>query len=108
MVRMIHDWFAADGITVQPVMEMNADETTKMLVAAGFGASIRPSSSEHAPGPDGYDIRPLKPPLMWKLATITRRDKPADRALTIMREALMTLGGKKPPARKSKQKVKRA
>lgn len=92
---------------MQPALEMNADETTKTLVAAGFGASIRPSSSVQAPGPDDYAVRPLKPPLMWTLAMIQRRDKPADRALTIMREALMTLGEKTPTARKSKPKAKR-
>ena len=107
LARRIYDWFAAAGVSVQPVMEMNADETTKTLVAAGFGASIRPASSVHAPGPDGYAVRPLKPPLMWSLAMIQRRDKRAARALTLMREALMTLGGRKPPARKSKPKAKR-
>lgn len=106
LARMIHAWFAAGGVTVQPVMEMNADETSKTLVAAGFGASIRPSSSAHGPGPEGYTSRPLKPPLMWKLAMIQRHDKVADKALTIVREALAALGGKKSPARKVKAKAK--
>lgn len=106
MARKIHDWLAAGGVRGQPVMEMNADETTKMPVAAGFGASIRPSSSVHAPGPDGYAVRPLKPPLMWKLAMIQRRDKPADRALTIVRAALAT-HGESAPQKKSRARKRR-
>jgi DNA-binding transcriptional LysR family regulator len=97
---VIHAWFADGGVAVKPAMEMNADETTKSLVAAGFGASIRPASSVNH-GEHAYAIRPLKPPLMWQLAMIQRRDKQADAALTMMREALKKLGGERRVDKKS-------
>ncbi len=89
---LIMGWLAGDGAEVRPAMELDNLEAVRRMVAAGLGASIVPAavvSEPHA----GSDIvaRPLEPALTRTLVLAQRRDKPSDRALAHVREALLSL-----------------
>lgn len=90
--RIGRRWLQAAGFDGRPVMEIDNMEAIKQLVAAGLGASIVPSSAlEGVHTKQAYVARPLSPPVARTLAVIQRRDKPDDKALRIVREALLTL-----------------
>jgi DNA-binding transcriptional LysR family regulator len=73
-------------------MELDMIEAIKSIVAAGLGASILPFESVmRRPVPEGMMARPLSPPIYRRLSLIQRRDKEADRALGLVREALLEL-----------------
>jgi DNA-binding transcriptional LysR family regulator len=89
--QLFRDWQAAQGVTQSPAMEIDNVEAIKGLVAAGLGVSVMLSEAVGRPVPDGIAVRRLTPPLTRTLALVQRRDKPADPALTLAREAILTL-----------------
>ena len=94
--RIGRRWLQAAGFDGRPVMEIDNMEAIKQLVAAGLGASIVPSSAlKDGHAGKAYIARPLSPPAARTLAVIQRRDKPDDKALGIVREALLSLRNEK-------------
>jgi DNA-binding transcriptional LysR family regulator len=90
--RIGRGWLQDAGFDARAAMEIDNMEAIKQLVAAGLGASIVPSSALQ----DGRTsktcfARPLNPPIARTLAVIQRRHKPDDKALSIVREALLSL-----------------
>jgi DNA-binding transcriptional LysR family regulator len=71
-------------------MTLSAIEAVKIVVSAGMGMSIVPAMAVAHPGAD-LVVRAIDPPLTRTLAIIQHRNKPDDRALRIVRDALMEL-----------------
>lgn len=98
--RIGRRWLQAAGFDGRPAMEIDNMEAIKQLVAAGLGASIVPTSALNRGGSErSYVARPLSPAVERTLAVIRRRDKPDDKALSVVRDALLSLrdtsGGRK-------------
>lgn len=92
MHRITVDWFAAQGVTPKPVMQLGNSEAIKAFVAAGLGVAILPIERPDDPLLMGRTaIRALDPPLQRKLGIVMRRDKVLTRALSVVRQALQTL-----------------
>jgi DNA-binding transcriptional LysR family regulator len=90
--RLTQNWMRAAGLDTRPVMEIDNIEAIKPLVAANLGTSVLPSAAmRDRRATPGIIARPLKPALARTLALIRRRDKPEDPALSVVREALLTL-----------------
>lgn len=97
MSRIVRDWFAAAENAPRPAMEVGDIHAIKTLVAAGVGASVLPMDALGFEARRGeLQVRPLLPPARYSIGLVQRRDKPADPAFTIMRAALLTLGGAAP------------
>jgi DNA-binding transcriptional LysR family regulator len=64
-------------------------EAMKAVVSLGLGISIVPDVAVAEPVPN-IVVRPLKPQIPFTLALLERRDKPSDRALKIVRDALLS------------------
>ena len=85
-------WFAAAGVQPRPAMEINDAAALKSLVAAGLGAAVLPIERADDPFLAGQVLlRPLNSPLVRTDALVQRRDKPVDVALSLVREALLSL-----------------
>ncbi|WP_132979684.1 LysR family transcriptional regulator [Pigmentiphaga sp. D-2] len=94
--RLIDEWFARAGCRVKPVMELGSVEAIKEMVAAGLGWSILPGLAVAPPGRrGGLDVIRLAPGLERTLAWVMRRDKPLNRALGLVSEAVLGLRGRK-------------
>ncbi len=89
--RIGRRWLQAAGYDERPAMEIDNMEAIKQLVSAGLGAAIVPASALSGGASANYTARPLSPPAMRKLALIERRNKPDNKALHIVREALLSL-----------------
>jgi DNA-binding transcriptional LysR family regulator len=89
---LIDDWFRQAGLRPAPVMDLGSVEAIKGMVAAGLGCSVVPGMAvaEHAPG---LKVHRLSPRLQRTLALIIRRDKPVNRALRQVIEALQARAG---------------
>jgi DNA-binding transcriptional LysR family regulator len=90
---LIIGWLSAGSSDPRPAMELDNLEAIKRMVAAGLGASIVPEAAiADATDKSCLAQRPLKPSLTRTLALVQRRDKPADAAFDIVRQALLALG----------------
>jgi DNA-binding transcriptional LysR family regulator len=90
--KMVREWLTDAGAPPRPAMELDMIEAIKSIVAAGLGVSILPFESVmRRPMPEGMTARPLSPPIYRRLGLIQRRDKEADRALGLVRQALLEL-----------------
>ncbi len=89
---LIVGWLSAGSADPRPAMELDNLEAIKRMVASGLGVSIVPEAAiADATDRSSLAQRPLKPPLTRTLALVQRRDKPADAALDIVRQALLAL-----------------
>ena len=88
--ELIDQWLAAGGGAPQSLMRLSAIEAVKIVVAAGLGVSIVPEMVVARSALDVI-VRPLNPPLTRTLALIQHRSKHDDRALQIVRNALLEL-----------------
>ncbi|TDV72826.1 LysR family transcriptional regulator [Pseudomonas sp. LP_7_YM] len=89
---LIDEWFLLAGLRVKPVMELGSIEAIKEMVAAGLGYSIVPYLSVAAAHHRrGLRIQPLTPSLTRTLGIVLRQDKPVNKALRQVLEALQTL-----------------
>ncbi|ALM87371.1 LysR family transcriptional regulator [Bordetella sp. N] len=87
--RLIDHWFAQDGVTARPVMELGSIEAIKEMVAAGLGSSLVPAmavarakaSGRDAAQGDRWHCHATEAPLRRGLALVLRQDKPMTRAL---------------------------
>jgi DNA-binding transcriptional LysR family regulator len=97
---LIFEWLSEGGAEPRPAMELDNLEAVKRMVTAGLGASIVPAAAISKPELEaGLVARPLEPELTRTLALVLRRDKPADPALQVVRQAIMSLADP-PPRRK--------
>lgn len=84
---LIDNWFRTAELRIQPVMELGSIEAIKGMVASGLGCSIVPRMAMSG-GERSVQVARLAPRLGRKLAIIMRRDKPVNRALRQVVEAL--------------------
>ncbi|WOI47634.1 LysR family transcriptional regulator [Acidovorax sp. BLS4] len=93
---IVDDWLSAGGTlpTPAPVMEFDSVEAIKAMVAAGLGCGILPrmALSGHSRRHEDLELRPLDPPLYRIQALITRHDKPMNRGLQKVIEAIVEGG----------------
>lgn len=83
-------WLAGQmPLSKQPRL-LGTVEAMKAVVSLGLGISIIPDFAVAQPPPN-IVMRPLQPPIPCTLALIERRDKSNDRALNIVRDALLEL-----------------
>lgn len=84
--RLVDQWLAAGGEAPTPVMELGSVEAIRRLVGAGLGWAVLPRLA--LADADRIGWRPLAPPLARTLALVLRRDKPLDRGLRAVIDAL--------------------
>jgi DNA-binding transcriptional LysR family regulator len=96
--RMTIEWFAAQGVTPTPKIELNYNDAMKSLVAAGYGAALLPVeaddlSREHSVEPQGMTILPLVPKL-WRPLGLAYRAASLEPATRTVLKVLTKLGQK--------------
>ncbi|MGB6535875.1 MAG: LysR family transcriptional regulator [Xanthobacteraceae bacterium] len=80
--QLIDQWAIRAGVSLKPAMELGSVEAIKEVVGAGLGWGVVPAMALPGPCALGHmDIRPLHPRLYRKLAIVMRRDKPLQRGL---------------------------
>lgn len=91
--KLVDRWFAAGGLQPQPVMELGSVEAMKEMVAAGLGYAIVPGMSMTGRGahPELKTSR-LNPRMHRTLAVVVRRDKPVNKALRVVLDAIVAAG----------------
>ncbi len=91
--KLVDRWFAAGGLQPQPVMELGSVEAMKEMVAAGLGYAIVPGMSMAGRGthPELKTSR-LNPRMQRTLAVVVRRDKPVNKALRVVLDAIVAAG----------------
>lgn len=93
--RVIDEWFMRSGISLRPVMELGSVEAIKRLIAAGLGCAILPLIAvRDERRTREVVVRPLSPRLRRQLGIVLRQDKPLDRGLQKVVQALRDLGPK--------------
>jgi DNA-binding transcriptional LysR family regulator len=100
-------WLSQAVPTPKATMVIGTVEALKAVVAVGLGISIVPEMAISGME-KGLVVRPLDPPLQRTLAVIQHHNKPEEKALTIVREAILglrtQLGGRKEQAALSSRK----
>jgi DNA-binding transcriptional LysR family regulator len=87
--RIIDDWFARGGVAMKPAMELSSTEAMKEMVGAGLGrAVISRIAISRTAGQTPLTVRPLAPHLSRTFGLVLRRDKPLNRGLREMVNAL--------------------
>lgn len=90
--RLVDDWFEAADVAVKPVMELGNTEAMKEIVAAGLGCAVLPRLAVSGSGQrNALVVRSLTPHLSRTLAVVVRRDKPLNRGLKHLHDALKAL-----------------
>jgi DNA-binding transcriptional LysR family regulator len=91
--RLVDRWFDNEGLKPQPVMELGSVEAMKEMVAAGLGCGIVPAMSMRGRGahPELKTSR-LQPRMHRTLAVVIRRDKPVNKALRAVLDAIVAAG----------------
>lgn len=91
--KLVDRWFAAGAVHPQPVMELGSVEAMKEMVAAGLGYGIVPGMSMVGRGAHpGLNIHRLNPRMHRTLAIVVRRDKPVNKALRVVLDAILAAG----------------
>ena len=94
--RLIDEWCLGGGALLKPVSELGSVEAIKELVAAGIGCGVLPRMALPAKEVAGkLIVRSLSPRLYRKLAIVLRRDKPLQRGLREVVDALSAVGRKR-------------
>ena len=101
--KLVDRWFAAEGLKPQPVMELGSVEAMKEMVAAGLGYGIVPRMAMAGRGahPD-LKISRLAPRMHRTLAVVIRRDKPVNKALRVVLDAIAAAGRKAGPVTRAR------
>ncbi|ADU35720.1 LysR family transcriptional regulator [Variovorax paradoxus] len=101
--KLVDRWFAAEGLQPQPVMELGSVEAMKEMVAAGLGYGIVPRMAMAGRGahPD-LKISRLAPRMHRTLAVVIRRDKPVNKALRVVLDAIAAAGKKAGPVTRAR------
>jgi DNA-binding transcriptional LysR family regulator len=102
---LVMGWLSAVAQWPQQPMPMGTVEALKAAVATNFGMAIVPEVAVAKHTPD-IIVRRLQPRLSRALALIEHHNKPAEPALEIVRNALLTLqaGGASDPAKRQRNK----
>lgn len=87
---LVRRWLAAARVSPRVPMHLGTIEGLKSAVASNLGVSIVPEMALSV-AVDGIIVRPLDPPIERTLALIEHASKPDERALGIVREALLAL-----------------
>jgi DNA-binding transcriptional LysR family regulator len=87
---LIMRWLSGQMPLSNRPMLLGTVDAMKAVVSSGLGMSIVPDITVTEPIPN-IIVRPLKPPILSTLALIERPVKPNDRALGIVRAALLEL-----------------
>ncbi|SFO71701.1 DNA-binding transcriptional regulator, LysR family [Variovorax sp. OK605] len=91
--KLVDRWFAAGAVHPQPVMELGSVEAMKEMVAAGLGYGIVPGMSMTGRGAHpGLKTHRLNPRMQRTLAIVVRRDKPVNKALRVVLDAILAAG----------------
>jgi len=89
---LVEQWFSRAGLAVRPAMELGSVEAIKEMVAAGLGWSLLPQLSvSTAAHRKGIEVLMPTPRFGRTLAWVIRRDKPLNRALRQVHEAVLGL-----------------
>lgn len=97
LTNLVLDWLAAGGVRPEPVLTYDSLEAVKAIVGTGLGYSIlQLEAAVDGVAADRLHVRSLEPRLMRTLALAWRRDKPMERALAIVRDALLGIAAVKP------------
>jgi DNA-binding transcriptional LysR family regulator len=92
---IVDGWFARAGVMPKPATELGNVEAIKKLVGAGLGCGLLPRMAVVGNEKrDGLQMRSLSPRLMRKIGVVLRRDKPLQRGLRELVNALLTIGAK--------------
>jgi DNA-binding transcriptional LysR family regulator len=78
--QLIDQWAMRAGVSLKPAMELGSVEAIKEVVGAGLGCGVVPAMALPSPRARMV-VRPLYPRLSRKLAIVMRRDKPLQRGL---------------------------
>jgi DNA-binding transcriptional LysR family regulator len=87
---LITQWLSGEMPLPSRPMLVGTVEAMKTIVSLGLGMSIVPDVAVSEPTPN-FVVRPLKPAVPCTLGLIELRNKPNDRALDIVRTALLGL-----------------
>jgi DNA-binding transcriptional LysR family regulator len=87
---LITQWLSGEMPLPSRPMLVGTVEAMKTVVSLGLGMSIVPDVAAAEPTPN-FVVRPLKPAVPCTLGLIELRNKPNDRALDIVRTALLGL-----------------
>jgi DNA-binding transcriptional LysR family regulator len=84
--QLIDQWAMRAGVALKPAMELGSVEAIKEVVGAGLGCGVVPAMAlpSRRASPRALRrtvVRPLHPRLCRKLAIVMRRDKPLQRGL---------------------------
>ncbi|MFM9921785.1 LysR family transcriptional regulator [Variovorax sp. H27-G14] len=91
--KLVDRWFGAAGLQPRPVMELGSVEAMKEMVAAGLGCAIVPGMSMTGRGAHpGLKASRLNPRMHRTLAVVMRRDKPVNKALRVVLDAIVAAG----------------
>lgn len=91
--KLVDRWFAEAGLQPRPVMELGSVEAMKEMVAAGLGSAIVPGMSMTGRGAHpGLKTSRLNPRMHRTLAVVIRRDKPVNKALRVVLDAILAAG----------------
>ncbi len=87
---LVDEWLRQGmGPLRPPAMEFDSVEAIKAMVAAGLGCAVLPRMAVTGPGKHkDLEMRPLEPRLRRTLALILRQDKPVNRSLKKVLEAI--------------------
>jgi len=102
--KLVDRWFADEGLQPQPVMELGSVEAMKEMVAAGLGYGIVPRMAMTGRGAHpGLKISRLAPRMHRTLAVVIRRDKPVNKALRVVLDAILAAGAQASRATRPKK-----
>lgn len=79
--QLIDGWFLANGIRLQPAMELGSVEAIKEMVASGLGYAVIPSMALRKADERRLQVSKMQPPLARELGLIVRHDKPVTRGM---------------------------
>jgi DNA-binding transcriptional LysR family regulator len=89
---LVQQWFETANVRPGATTELDIGTNMIALAGAGIGATILPPEvTIEALRFEAVSVRAIDPPIARQVMIVTRRDKPMDRALEIMREALLAL-----------------
>jgi DNA-binding transcriptional LysR family regulator len=88
-----------------PSLAVGTVEALKSAVASNVGMAILPEVAVTANTPN-IILRPLRPPLTRTLALVEHRNKPNERALEIVRNALLELAAAKTTKRRNRRSTR--
>ncbi|KQR42788.1 LysR family transcriptional regulator [Acidovorax sp. Leaf160] len=91
--QIVDAWLRRSGAVPRPQMEFDSVEAIKAMVCAGLGVAILPRMAASGPGlPDALEVRPLVPRLQRRMGLVLRNDKPLNRALQAVVQAITEAG----------------